>query len=89
MEPGAHNEPGRQDRAPQTDAVPDPVLSGADAVEKTTYTGDVHGADVADRATRGVPVTASVPSGSASPIAWIAAILGILALIAYAAAMFA
>ena len=89
VEPHAHNEPGRQDRAPQTDAAPDPILSGADAVEKTTYVGDVHGADAEERTTDRVPVTASVPSGGASPIAWIAGILAALALIAYAVAMFA
>ena len=84
-----HNEPSRRDRTNQTDAVPDPVLSGADAVEKTTYVADVHGADVGARKVDGEPVTASVPSGGAAPIAWIAAILAILALVAYAAAMFA
>jgi len=33
-------------------------------------------------------VTASVPAGGASPIAWVAAILAILALVAYATALF-
>ena len=91
-----HNEPsGRQSRESDpatrresTDADPDPVMSGADAVEKTTYVADVHGADVGDAATRGVPVTATVPSGGTSPIVWIAAILAALALVAYAAALF-
>ena len=65
------------------------MLSGADAVEKTTYVGDVHGADV--HGTNNVPpggVTASVRSGGTSPIVWIAAVLAILALVAYAAGLF-
>ena len=86
---GARREPESIDRRQSTDADPDPVMSGADAVEKSTYVGDVHGADVGDREARGVPVTASVPSGGgASPIAWIAAILAILALLAYAVGLF-
>ena len=63
-------------------------MGGADAIEKTTYIADVHGAGVEDASGRGVPVTASVPAGSASPIAWVAAILAILALVAYATALF-
>ena len=77
-------------REQQTDAAPDPVLSGADAVEKTTYVGDVHGADV-HGSNNVVPpggVTASVRSGGTSPIVWIAALLAILALVAYAAGLF-
>ena len=63
-------------------------MGGADAIEKTTYIADVHGAGVENASGRGVPVTASVPAGGASPIAWVAAILAILALVAYATALF-
>ena len=92
--PSAHNDPQdrerRDERAPreQTDAAPDPVLSGADAVEKTTYVGDVHGADVRGNNVPPGGVTASVRSGGTSPIVWIAALLAILALVAYAAGLF-
>ena len=97
VEPRAHNDPDRPgsrnpsagDRRELTDADPDPVLSGADAVEKTTYAANVHGAGVDHRDARDVPVTASVPSGGgASPIAWIAGILALLALAAYAIGLF-
>jgi len=99
VEKSAHNnEPGRRDwregdavdrtSRESTDADPDPVVGGADAIEKTTYIADVHGAGVEDASGRGGPVTASVPAGGASPIAWVAAILAILALVAYATALF-
>lgn len=93
VEPTSHNEPNRRDPEPPrrrqlTDADPDPVLGGADAVEKSTYVADVHGADVGDREVRGVPVTASVSSGGTSPIAWIAGLLALLALAAYAVGLF-
>jgi hypothetical protein len=83
-------EPSRNDRAQRrsdSEAAPDTVLGGADAVEKTTYVSDVHGADV-EAGSRPVPVTASVHAGGASPIAWIAALLAVLALAVYAAGLF-
>ena len=88
MEPRAHNEPSQRDQPSHTDASPDPILSGADAVEKTTYIADVHGADTEGAGTRGVEITAAVHADSASPIAWIAAVLALLALVAYGAALF-
>ena len=92
--PSAHNDPPgrerRDERVPRelTDAAPDPVLSGADAVEKTTYAGDVHGADVNGNNVPPGGVTARVRSGGTSPVVWIAAILAILALVAYVAGFF-
>ena len=88
MEPRDESEHGERDHTSHTDADPDPILSGADVVEKTTYVADVHGADTEAAGTRGVEVTASVRSDTVSPIAWIAAVLAMLALVAYGAAMF-
>lgn len=63
----------------------EPYLGGADAVQKTTYRGDVHGTDAsgADE-TRGAP-TATVPSRRGlGPLGWIALAIAALVLVAYA-----
>ena len=86
MEPHAHNDLSQAGRPAPSDA--DPILSDADAVEKTTWVADVHGADTEASGQRGVEVTAAVHADSASPIAWIAGVLAVLALVAYGAAMF-
>jgi len=75
-------------RRTDADPPPDGVLGGADAVEKTTYVGDVHGADARGRESGAAPVTASVRSGGSSPLAWIAALLALGALAVYAAGLF-
>ena len=88
MESHPQGEPDSSDRLTHTDGDPDPILTGADAVEKTTYVADVHGAGTEATGMRGVEVTASVQSDSAPPIAWIAGVLAMLALVVYGAAMF-
>jgi hypothetical protein len=64
-------------------------LDDADAVEKTTYVGDRHGADVGHDAQDTVPVTAPVdrPKGL-GPIGWIALVLAALAFAIYASGLF-
>ena len=89
MEHRARNDPS--DRNPRVDAasVPDHILGGADAVEKTTYLGDVHGAEVGDPRAQHAPLTASVRAPSGVPsLVWIALALAVLALGAYAVALF-
>jgi hypothetical protein len=88
VETPAHNEPDRNNRRSNTDAVPDPIMSGADAVEKTTYAADAHGTDAHAEKRGSDGVTASVRAGGSSPLIWIAAVLALLALVAYAAALF-
>jgi hypothetical protein len=62
-------------------------LDGADAVEKTTYSGDAHGADVGDN--QGYRVTAPVSRpGGLGAIGWITLVLALLALAIYATGLF-
>lgn len=78
----AANEPGR-DRA-QT-----PYLGGADAVEKTTYASDVHGAEADGAADSPVRLTATVGHDSGLGLfGWTAVALALVALVAYAAGLF-
>jgi hypothetical protein len=62
----------------------EPYLGGADAVEKTTGAGDVHGAGAhAPRATEGV--TATVPRGGGpGALVWVLLALVVLVVLAYA-----
>ena len=64
-------------------------LGDADAVEKTTYAADRHGADVGGDAHQPVAVTASVRSERGlGPLGWIVALLALVALAIYAAGLF-
>jgi len=64
-------------------------LGDADAVEKTTYLGDRHGADVGGKADAPVAVSAPVRSERGlGPIGWVATLLALLALAIYAAGLF-
>ena len=64
-------------------------LGDADAVEKTTYLGDRHGADVGGEADRPVPVTSSVRiERGLGPLGWIATVLALLPLAVYGAGLF-
>jgi hypothetical protein len=66
----------------------DSYLGGADAVEKTTYASDVRGADVEDREEHG-RLTATVPhQRGLGSVGWVAMVLALLALLAYAAGLF-
>ena len=65
-----------------------PYLGGADAVEKTTAVGDVHGADAHARPA-GAGVTARVPHGSPSQLIWVLLVLVVLVVLAYAIGLFA
>ena len=63
-------------------------LGGADAVEKTTYVSDVHGAEVEEREEI-VDLTATVPhQGGLGAVGWVAIVLALVALLAYAAGLF-
>ena len=63
----------------------EPYLGGADAVEKTSTLGDVHGANVNDAAQAPVGLTATVPHrGGLGAIGWILLVLAILVAVAYA-----
>ena len=67
----------------------DPYLGGADAVQKTTYVGDVHGADASGADETGGSVTAAVPSRDGlGPLGWVALVIATLVLVAYAAGLF-
>jgi len=64
-------------------------LGGADAVEKTSTLGDVHGSDVNDEAQGPVGLTATVPHrGGLGAIGWILLVLAILVAVAYATGLF-
>ena len=73
----------------QVDRNRNAYLDDGDAVEKTTFVGDRHGADVVNGADNQVPVTATVdrPSGL-GPLGWIAVVLALVALAVYAAGLF-
>ena len=65
------------------------ALGGADAVEKTTYVADVHGADVGEGEPPPVSLTATVSSGSGfGALGWAAILLALLAFAAYAMGLF-
>jgi hypothetical protein len=67
----------------------DGVTGGADAVEKTTYVADVHGAEVEEREPPPVPLTATVSSGAGfGAIGWAAILLALLAFATYAMGLF-
>ena len=60
-----------------------PYLGGADAVEKTTDAGNLHGADAHARPASG-GVTATVHHGSPSLLIWVLLVLVVLVVLAYA-----
>ena len=63
-------------------------LGDADAVEKSTYLGDRHGAEVCGDADEPVPLTAPVRHDRGlGAIGWITALLAALALVIYAAGL--
>ena len=67
----------------------EPYLGGADAVEKTSALGDVHGAGVNDAAESPVGLTATVAHrGGLGAIGWILLLLAILVTVAYATGLF-
>jgi hypothetical protein len=71
--------PGRNDQS---------YLGGGDAVEKTTYVSDVHGAGVNDAEESPVGLTATVRhSGGLGFIGWILLVLVVLVVVAYAAGL--
>jgi hypothetical protein len=68
---------------------PETALGGADAVEKTTYVADVHGAEVEAREPPPVPLTATVSSGGGfGALGWAAILLALLAFATYAMGLF-
>jgi len=79
--PSAVNSVGDRNFAPQ--------LGDADAVDKTTYVGDAHGADQQTAATTKSPVTAPVrSSGGFGVLGWVALGLAALAFGVYAIGLF-
>jgi len=81
------NPPSAVNRTPNRNAQPN--LGGADAVEKTSSLGDVHGAGVNEPAQAPVEVAATVPHrAGVGPIGWIVIVLAALVLAAYAAGLF-
>lgn len=64
-------------------------LDDADAVEKTTYAGNAHGADVGGNTDPGPEVTAPVnrPDGLGA-LGWVTLVLALLALAVYATGLF-
>jgi hypothetical protein len=65
------------------------ATGGADAVEKTTYVADVHGAEVEEREPPPVPLTATVSSGGGfGALGWAAILLALLAFATYAMGLF-
>ena len=84
--PSDTNPPSAVNRTP--DRTTEPYLGGADAVEKTSTLGDVHGANVNDAQTP-VGLTATVRHrGGLGAIGWILLVLAILVAVAYAAGLF-
>ncbi len=81
------NPPSAVNRTPDRNTQPD--LGDADAVEKTSALGDVHGAEVNDPAHERVEVEATVPHRRGlGPIGWIVIVLAALVAVAYAAGLF-
>ena len=65
------------------------ALGGADAVEKTTYTGNAHGTEPGAGAGQKPPVTAQVPHGGGTNVVmWIAAVLALIVAAVYGASLF-
>ena len=74
---------------PTPDRKTGPYLGGADAVEKTSTLGDVHGSDVNEPTDGPVETTATVPhNGGLGAIGWILLVLAILVAVAYTAGLF-
>jgi hypothetical protein len=74
---------------PTPGRVSKPYLGGADAVEKTSSLGDVHGTDPNDTHHRPAGYTATVRhTGGLGTIGWILIIAAALVVIAYAAGLF-
>jgi hypothetical protein len=64
-------------------------VGGADAVEKTTYVSDVHGAEVEEREQQAGLVAAEVPHDRGLGVmGWAAVLLAVLTFVAYAAGLF-
>jgi len=81
------NPPSAVNRTPNRNT--EPYLGGADAVEKTSDLGDVHGADVNEPSQTPVEIAASVPHARGLGwIGWIVLVLAVLVLAAYAAGLF-
>lgn len=84
MEQNDLDGPGGGERRTAKNTVPDSYLGGADAVEKSSYVGDVHGADVGAEQTRNAPVTAAVSGGNGlGALGWMTLVLALLMLAAY------
>ena len=67
----------------------EPYLGGADAVEKTSALGDVHGASLNDAAKAPAGLTATVPHRRGlGGIGWLLLVLAILVAVAYATGLF-
>jgi len=74
---------------PTPDRQTEPYLGAADAVEKTSTLGDVHGAGVNDAAQAPVGLTATVPHrGGLGAIGWMLLALALLVAVAYATGLF-
>jgi len=81
------NPPSAVNRTPNRKT--EPYLGGADAVEKTSTLGDVHGSDVNREAQAAVGLTATVPHRDGpGVIGWILLVLAILVAVAYATGLF-
>lgn len=73
----------------ESDRNRNPDLGDADAVEKTTFVGDVHGTEPGAATDQKPRLEAAVRAGGGlSPLAWIALVGGLLALLAYAVGIF-
>ena len=82
------NPPSAVDPTPNRNT--EPYLGGADAVEKTSTLGDVHGSEVNDPAHSLVETTATVAHNRGlGAIGWILLVLAILVAAAYATGLFA
>lgn len=75
--------------SPTPDRSSKPYLGGADAVEKTSYVSDVHGAQINDAELAPVELTAAVRHrGGIGALGWFVLVLAVLVLVAYAAGLF-
>jgi len=87
QKPTETNPPSSVNPAPDRDD--QAYLGGGDAVEKTTYVSDVHGAGVNDAEGATVGLTATVRhSGGLGALGWILLVLVVLVVVAYAAGLF-
>ena len=81
------NPPSAVNRTPNR--ATEAYLGGADAVEKTSTLGDVHGSDVNREAQAPVGLTATVPHRKGlGAIGWGLLVLAILVVVAYATGLF-